>query len=610
MPRFIFLLFSFALLISINQSAYCIDKVKINGDWKFQYGDDQTWSQVNIDDSEWPTVKVPSLIKQLHKTSTTGWYRINFDAEVDINEQQALLIEYIRHSDETWINGIRVGGEGTFEALWRFKETNPVGLVRVYELPAGFLKAKDNVLAIKVGIGFGNAWGAMFPGGAGILLGDVYLGDAIELKEYKQQAIIKTVSFDVFFITLGLIDLLIILFLLKNALSIFPEYKWLLITSVIMLLAEVGHDYFYIMDFKFIRGNLLIIIALLCMPASVAMYFWSLYRNIKIRYVKIIIGIWVVSSALILMPWVSAEIKAFNWYIWKAIAALFFAYSLYCAVIGVFTKRVGAIAQFIGIIIFLLAIPTQWLPDNFLGHRNVQIGSLFYRYALLFAYFQQIKHMQLDYKDLSRRVVKVADDIYSNLARELHDGIGQHLASMKLQTKLAKMQIKNPHLTNIEKELSASVNGLRRLLAGLHPVLVDKYKLSEALNSESRHLEKIHNIKIKLSFDSIDMIESDKDMEHQLFRVFQECIHNAIKHGHASLIKVQLLQKENQIWFNIQDNGIGFDTNKKSSINNTGGLGLISLHERIVLLNGKISIISKKDKGTSIRITIPFSLKT
>ena len=76
---------------------------------------------------------------------------------MDINEQQALLIEYIRHSDETWINGIRVGGEGTFEALWRFKETNPVGLVRVYELPAGFLKAKDNVLAIKVGIGFGNA---------------------------------------------------------------------------------------------------------------------------------------------------------------------------------------------------------------------------------------------------------------------------------------------------------------------------------------------------------------------------------------------------------------------------------------------------------------------
>lgn len=607
MFRFFILLFSFIFLIGINQNAYCIDKVKIKGDWKFQYGDDQTWSQVNIDDSNWLSVKVPSLIKQLHKTPITGWYRIHFDAEVDINEQQALLIEYIRHSDETWINGIRVGGEGIFEALWSFKETNPVGLVRVYELPAGFLKAKNNILAIKVGIGFGNAWGAMFPGGAGILLGDVYLGDANELKEYKQQAIIKTVSFDVFILTLGLIDLLIILFLLKNTLSVFPEYKWLLLTSSIMLLAEFGHDYFYIMGFQSIRGNFLIVIALLCIPASVAIYFWSLYRSIKIYYVKIFISIWALSSVLFLMPFVSTEIKVFNWYVWAILATLFFVYSLYCAVIGIFTKRVGALAQFMGLIIFLIMIRTQWLPDNLLGHRNVQIGSLFYRYALLFAYFQQIKHMQLNYKALSWRVVKIADDIYSNLARELHDGIGQHLASMKLQAKLAIMQNSNPHLLNIEKELINSVSGLRRLLAGLHPVLVDKHKLSEALIRESNHLEKTHGIKINLNFDTLTHIESNKAIEHQLFRIFQECVHNATRHGHASIIDVQLLQKENQILFNIQDNGIGFDSNKKSSITDRGGLGLISLHERIVLMNGKINIVSKKDKGTSIRIIIPFT---
>ncbi len=606
MSHTLLVIFSFTFLLCISSSANSADQILLKGDWKFQYGDDQSWSQVNIDDANWASIKVPSLIKQKHKTPITGWYRLHFDAEVDITEQQALLIEYIRHMDETWINGIRVGGEGTFEALWHFKETNPVGLVRVYELPAGFLKAKDNVLAIKVGIGFGNAWGAMFPGGAGILLGNVYLGDANELKEYKQKAIIKTVSFDVFFITLGLIDLLIILFLLKNSLSIFPEYKWLLLTSVIMLLAEIGHDYFYIMSFKFIRGDLFLVIALLCMPASVALYFWALYRNIKLSNVKLIISAWAISFTLFFMPWVSAEIKVFNWYIWEVFAALFFAYSLYCAFLGIWTKRVGAFAQFLGLIIFLISIRTQWLPDNFLGHRNVQIGSLFYRYAILFAYFQQIKHLQLDYKDLSRRVVKVADGIYGNLARELHDGIGQHLASIKLQTKLAKMQVNNPHLLNIEKELNISITGLRRLLTGLHPVLLDKYKLSEALNSESCHLEKIHNIEINLNFDSFDTIGPDKNMEHQLFRVFQECVHNAIKHGHASIIKVQLLQKENQIWFYIQDNGIGFDSNKKPTTTNTGGLGLISLHERIVLLDGDLNITSKKGKGTSIRITIPY----
>ena len=574
----------------------------ISDNWKFQYGDSLSWSQTSFDDKNWKGVKVPNLIKQLHKTPTTGWYRVHFNTVSNSLEQQAILIENIRHSDETWLNGIKIGGEGTFEKLWQFNETNPQSLSRVYTIPDGLLKPKDNLLAIKAGIGFGNALGAMFPGGAGILIDGVYLGGAKSLQTYQQQSIIKTSSIDLIFITLGIVDIFIILFLLKNALTIFPEFKWLLFTSVFMMLASVGHDFYYIHGFNSIPLNRILVIALLGMPMSVALYFWAQYRNIKTRHVQIIVAVWAISSALIVLPWIDAEIKVINWYLWLVLTACFFIYALYCGIKGVLMGRVGAITQLLAITIYIISIRTQWLPDNFFGHRNVQIGSLIYRYMLLFAYFQMIKSMQLDYKNLSLRVVRIADDIYSNIARELHDGVGQHLASMKLQTKLAKRNVSNQHLTNLEEELQVSVTGLRRLLAGLHPVLVDKYSIAEALQSECQHLEKIYDVNIALELSDVKL---EKNMELQFFRMFQECTNNAIKHGHASNIDVHFYLQENFIILEINDNGSGFDTKKRHSLTDTGGLGLISLHERVSLLNGQLNINSRKEKGTEVSISIP-----
>lgn len=589
------------IFILISLPAIADGKVLLAGDWKFQYGDDSNWSLVNFDDTNWPNVKVPSLIKQLHQQPINGWYRLHFDAMVDVNEPQAIMIESLRHSDETWINGIRIGGEGNFEKPWHFSYTNPLELIRVYEIPAGFLKAKDNVLSIKVNIGFGSAFGAMFPGGAGILRNNIYLGNAKALKKIHQKKLLETSAIDVFFLTLGLVEFFIILFLLRNSLSSFPEFKGLLFTSFIMLLATAGHDFFYIHGLNF-KVNLLIFIALLCMPLSVALYFWSQYRNIKTSYVKSIVGLWAISSILILIPWVADDIKVIIWYLWLFLASCFFIYSLFCAFYGVYIGRIGAVTQLIAVVVFLLSIRTQGLPDSFYGHRNIQIGSMFYRYALLFAYFQKIKHMQINYKDLSQKVVNIADDIYANLARELHDGIGQHLASIKLQTKLAKTKASNIHMENIESELAIAIKGLRRLLVGLHPVLIDKYPITKALEKERQHQEELHSIKITLETNPMKL---GKRMEHQIFRIVQECVNNAINHGHASKIKIKLIQDDNIIQLDINDNGIGFNVKKRPNTKNKGGLGLISLHERIALLDGRLNIKSKKHRGTEINVVIP-----
>ncbi len=584
------------------QNSHADNRVLLSGNWKFQYGDKPEWSKVDFDDSSWSNIKVPSLVKQKHNTPINGWYRLKFDAHVDIDEPQALLIESIRHSDETWINNIRVGGKGTFEKPWHFMQTNPVELVRLYQIPAGFLKEKDNVLAIRTNIGFGQAQGAMFPGGAGIQRGHVYLGEPDYLGDYVQKKLMQITAIDVVFFTLGFIEIFIILFLLRTSIHIFPEFNWLLFTSVVMLLGSIGHDFFYIHGFHWISVNLLLIIALLFMPLSVALYFWAQYQNVSTKLVQYFVSLWAIVSLYILIPSISDLIKIYLWYVWIFLAIIFFAYALFCALHGVYIKRIGAYMQLLGLVIFLISIRTQWLPDTFWGHRNVQIGSLIYRYTLLFAYFQKIKRMQMDYKDISKRVVKIADDIYANIARELHDGMGQHLASMKLQTKLASIQTQNKHLKNINAELDASISGLRRLLAGLHPVLVDKYDLATALTMESQYKEKIHGVRINLVISELNL---DKNLEHQIFRIYQECLTNAIQHGEAGIIQLRLYQKNNKIILSIKDNGKGFDDIQPAKYTKQTGLGLVSLKERISLLNGQLSINSKHYQGTEILISIP-----
>ena len=599
LPQIIIYLFCILLF---SQASFSADLLPLNGIWKFQYGDNRAWSHVDFDDSDWQHVKVPSLIKQLDNKPIDGWYRLKFDADFQFDKPPALLIDSIRHVDETWLNGVRIGGKGVFEKPWSFTQTNPIELPRVYSIPEGLLERNNNVLAIHTNIGFGMSQGAMFPGGAGILRGGLYLGNPDNLENYLQKKLISINSIDVIFFTLGLVEIFIILFLLRDSIHIFPEFPWLLFTSIIMLLGTAGHDFFYIHNIQWISINLILIISLLCMPLSVALYFLAQYQNIPKFWVKMIVLIWGVSSLLIIIPTISSHLKNTIWYIWMLTAIIFFFYALLCALIGVYEKRIGAYMQLFGVIIFLISIRTQWLPDAFLGHRNVQIGSMIYRYALLFAYFQKIKYMQIDYKNISKRVIKIADDIYSDIARELHDGIGQHLASLKLQVKLASLQGKNTHLNNINTELNKSLVDFRRLLSGLHPVLIDQHDIATALKLESLHKKKTCGINIELR---ISKLKLDKHFEHHLFRIYQECMNNAIRHGKADNIKLKLYQKENKIILSISDNGKGFDSLKIAKENTSGGLGLVSLKERVSLLGGRITIRNNKPKGTNILIIFP-----
>jgi len=87
-----------------------------------------------------------------------------------------------------------------------------------------------------------------------------------------------------------------------------------------------------------------------------------------------------------------------------------------------------------------------------------------------------------------------------------------------------------------------------------------------------------------------------------LFRVLQEAMHNAVKHSGVRRIEVQLSQDASEVHLIITDQGVGFDVNEAMQ---RSGLGLVSMRERVRLLNGTIAIESRPMHGTTVHVRVP-----
>ena len=588
---------------------HAYESTPLDGDWKFHWGDDPYWFEMAFDDSQWQHLTPPISIRQQHGQATTGWYRLRFDAFVDVTEPQTLVIEHLRHADETWINGIKVGGEGRFSEHWQWPWVNPQQLMRMYYLPPGFLQPHNNLLAIKVSAGIGPAWGAQFPGGVGILKDRVYLGEPDDMQLLYQQHIVQSSAVDAVFFALGLAHVLLIVFLLRNNLNQFIEFKWLFVSSVVLLAYSLGQDFFFINGFQKLPASVLFGVALLLTPTTVAMYFFSQYQNLAVRWVHALLSASLIIIVLLLLP-VSTGYKVWIWYGWLLLAVLFWLYAVCMAVYAVYKGHLSAVTQLFAIVVFSLALLLEYWPHISWGHRNIQMGAILFCYAILFAYFQKLRNMRLNYKALSSRIVNVVDETNSKVARELHDSIGQYIASTKLQVQLLRQMGDNPHLAIIEEEVDNSTSGLRRLINGLHPAMIDRYDLKTLLEKESARMMSSFSVRISLQGDWPESFTSSTDhsessIKLNMFRIFQEAVLNAVRHGHANNIDVLLQSAQKELSLEIRDDGQGFVVDARSAASDDSGFGFISLHERVALLNGEIHMHSQQNVGSVVVIKLP-----
>ncbi len=187
------------------------------------------------------------------------------------------------------------------------------------------------------------------------------------------------------------------------------------------------------------------------------------------------------------------------------------------------------------------------------------------------------------------------------IARDLHDGIGSRLSSLKMQLNGIESKYNNTidEIKDLSESLSKSISDLRRTAFNLVPETLSKLGLELALKDLCFSM---NNPNVTILFSS-NHIKNNIITSHQttIFRIVQELINNALKHSNCTEIIVDCSQNEQLFLITVEDNGIGFSS---KSIENFSGLGLKNIKSRVDSLRGNIDYSSSQNRGTIFNIEL------
>jgi len=207
-------------------------------------------------------------------------------------------------------------------------------------------------------------------------------------------------------------------------------------------------------------------------------------------------------------------------------------------------------------------------------------------------------------KKIITAIITAEENERLHFARELHDGLGPLLSTVKMNFEwLNKPDLKTPKeniLARINASITEAIATVREISQKLSPQILTNFGLVFALKS---FIEKINQTqKIKIHFETNITERIENELEITIYRAVLECINNTIKHAKAENIKIKVIKDNNKIKVNYSDDGKGFNVNE--IMNKNKGLGLFNLQNRIVSLKGIFNIESEINKGVKILFSV------
>jgi PAS domain S-box-containing protein len=208
---------------------------------------------------------------------------------------------------------------------------------------------------------------------------------------------------------------------------------------------------------------------------------------------------------------------------------------------------------------------------------------------------------------VSGRLIEAQEKERSRIARDLHDDICQRLALLSMELEQADRGVTEPSAASTERledirehcsEIAADVQALSHQL---HSPKLDYLGIVAALRGFCREYAKQHDVDIDFTDDNVPA-HLPKEVALCLFRVAQEALHNSVKYSGMRQFNVRLSGTATEVQLTVTDAGAGFDVDEART---NGGLGLISMQERVHLVEGRFEIESRPGAGTKIIATVP-----
>jgi PAS domain S-box-containing protein len=210
-------------------------------------------------------------------------------------------------------------------------------------------------------------------------------------------------------------------------------------------------------------------------------------------------------------------------------------------------------------------------------------------------------------RQILNKVVETEERERKRFAKDLHDGLGPLLSSIKIyvneiQDEETSAAEKTKMLKYTNELIDEAVNDTRTIANNLMPSVIADYGLIRALQSFCDKIRASKTINISFSDETITK-RYNPTIEITLYRIALELINNTIKHASAHNIEIHLLETDKVLEINYKDDGVGFDVNQKMS-NQNGGLGLNSILNRIKSINGQCDFRSKPGNGFMVKMEI------
>jgi signal transduction histidine kinase len=218
----------------------------------------------------------------------------------------------------------------------------------------------------------------------------------------------------------------------------------------------------------------------------------------------------------------------------------------------------------------------------------------------------QASHQQIS--DLFGRLIAAQETERTRIAHDLHDGVGQRIAGLSIAMSNLKRKLDGGReeifaaLTWMQRETATLADDIRNVSHELYPTTLHHAGLVPALRAACSQFQQRQGIVVAFRNDA-DLGPLHTTAELGLYRVAQELLHNVAKHADAHRVEVTLTRMAGGVQLTVADDGKGF--NVSDTRGRPGGLGLVSIDERIRSMRGQVDIRAAPGRGTRVEVQIP-----
>jgi len=592
----------FLCLIVAGLSSVCAAPshtcIPLEGLHRFKSGDNPEWVAPAYDDSRWRLIQVPGSWQSqgIRPQNGMGWYRIHFKVSEELKDIPAgVSLGLIGNACQVFLNGTEIGGEGVIGDHFVYAPYMQV----VYRIPEGLLRyGHTNILSVRVmNIFFGG----------GIVSGRIIIDDYrnLALEKIRRESVKKTAELVFLSILCLFLSACVLLYGKSRKEKDYAYFGLVLLTYLVFF----GLDslIFYETGLKTYLVQKVSLSVLAFMPAAFLLFFVHFFKEPP-HFLFRIIAYFSAALSIGCLAGISHSTFAIFFLLWLILISLFAAASIFLSVRAYLRGLNESGPILLGTAGFCLIGSAGDIASFFkLGGLNVyyplypwDYGMVFFLSCLMYAMISRFVRTRDRMKALSSRILTAYEKERKRLSRELHDGLGQSLLAVKFNLQRTNRDMRNSLVEGVISELSGGIDELRNILMGLRPPLLDERGIEAALKIYGRRFSEKTGIDIDVRVDLHR--RPPLPVEENLFRIFQEALSNIARHSGAKRGVVSLSDSDGLLVMAIEDDGTGFDSRRKSD--EGACMGLSTMEERAELMDGNLTITSKKGKGTAIRVQI------